>query len=62
MRCPNCSQEQSKVRDLRSKEENAAIYRRRECKNCGFWYTTFERAQLRDLTVVKSKGEQELFD
>ena len=62
MRCPNCSQEQSKVRDFRSKEENAAIYRRRECKNCGIRFTTHERVQLRDLTVVKSTGEPEPFD
>ena len=62
MRCPNCSHEQSKVRDSRSKEESAAIYRRRECKNCGFRFTTHERVQLRDLIVVKSTGEQEPFD
>ena len=62
MRCPNCSQEQSKVRDFRSKEENAAINRRRECKNCGIRFTTHERVQLRDLTVVKSTGEPEPFD
>jgi len=62
MRCPNCSHEQSKVRDSRSKEESAAIYRRRECKNCGFRFTTHERVQLRDLIVVKSTGEQEPFN
>ena len=62
MRCPNCSHEHSKVCDSRPKEESAAIYRRRECKNCSIRFTTHERVQLRDLTVVKSTGEPELFD
>ena len=62
MRCPNCSHEGSKVTDSRSKEKSEAIYRRRECKNCGHRFTTHERVPLHDLTVVKSTGEQEPFD
>ena len=62
MRCPNCSHEGSKVTDSRSKEKSEAIYRRRECKNCGRRFTTHERVPLHDLTVVKSTGEQEPFD
>ena len=62
MRCPKCSHEQSKVRDSRSRKESAAIYRRRECKNCGFRDTTHEWVQLRNLIVVKSTSGQEPFD
>ena len=62
MRCPSCSHEQSTVVDSRSKEESAAIYRRRKCKYCGSRFTTHERVQLRDLAVVKSTGEHEPFD
>ena len=62
MRCPFCSNEDSQVKDSRPTEDNTAIRRRRICEQCGSRFTTFERIQLRDLTVVKSTNEKESFD
>jgi transcriptional repressor NrdR len=62
MRCPFCGNEDTQVKDSRPTEDNAAIRRRRVCSNCGARFTTFERVQLRELTVVKSSNEREPFD
>ena len=62
MRCPFCAHEDSQVKDSRSSEDGAAIRRRRQCEGCGARFTTFERIQLRDLTVVKKDGKRQAFD
>ena len=62
MRCPFCSHEDTQVKDSRPTEDNTAIRRRRFCASCGARFTTFERVQLRELTVVKSNGHREAFD
>lgn len=62
MRCPFCAHEDSQVKDSRPTEDAAAIRRRRQCESCGARFTTFERVQLRDLTVVKSEGQRETFE
>ena len=62
MRCPFCAHEASQVKDSRPSEDGASIRRRRQCEECGARFTTFERVQLRDLTVVKKNGERESFD
>ena len=62
MRCPFCSNEDTQVKDSRPTEDNSAIRRRRQCPNCGARFTTFERVQLRELTVVKSNGKRQTFD
>ena len=62
MRCPFCSNEDSQVKDSRHTEDNTAIRRRRICDQCGSRFTTFERIQLRDLVVIKSNGQREVFD
>ena len=62
MRCPFCAHDASQVKDSRPSEDGAAIRRRRQCEACGARFTTFERVQLRDLTVVKKNGEREPFD
>ncbi len=62
MRCPFCAHEDSQVKDSRPSEDGAAIRRRRQCEDCGARFTTFERVQLRDLTVLKKTGEREPFD
>jgi transcriptional repressor NrdR len=62
MRCPFCSNEDTQVKDSRPTEDNGAIRRRRVCGHCGARFTTFERVQLRELTVVKSSGDREPFD
>jgi transcriptional repressor NrdR len=62
MRCPFCANEDTQVKDSRPTDDNAAIRRRRQCPNCGARFTTFERVQLRELTVVKTGGQREPFD
>lgn len=62
MRCPFCLHEDSQVKDSRPTEDGSAIRRRRQCEDCGARFTTFERVQLRELTVVKSENRREPFD
>ena len=62
MRCPFCGHNDTQVKDSRPTEDNAAIRRRRFCPNCAARFTTFERVQLRELTVIKRTGQREPFD
>ena len=62
MRGPYCSSENTQVKDSRPSEESASIRRRRVCPDCGGRFTTFERVQLRELTVVKRSGRKVAFD
>ena len=62
MRCPFCQSEDTQVKDSRPAEDGSAIRRRRSCNACGARFTTFERVQLRELTVVKSDGRRVPFD
>lgn len=62
MKCPSCGHEDSQVKDSRPTEDGAAIRRRRQCEACGARFTTFERIQLREVTVVKTGGLKEPFD
>jgi transcriptional repressor NrdR len=67
MRCPFCAHDDSQVKDSRPTEDNTAIRRRRQCERCGARFTTFERVQLREITVLKSgqahgTGRREPFD
>ncbi len=62
MRCPFCSHDASQVKDSRPTEDGSAIRRRRQCEDCGARFTTFERIQLRELTVVKSASRREPFE
>ena len=62
MRCPFCGAEDTQVKDSRPTEDGSAIRRRRQCPNCGARFTTFERVQLRELTVVKRNGRRVPFD
>ena len=61
MRCPFCGHIDSQVKDLRPTEDGAAIRRRRFCPSCGGRFTTFERVQLRELTVLKKNGKRAPF-
>ena len=56
MRCPFCAHDDTQVKDSRPTEDAAAIRRRRQCEGCGARFTTFERAQLREITVIKAGG------
>jgi len=62
VRCPFCGNEDSQVKDSRPTEDGAAIRRRRQCEACAARFTTFERIQLRELTVLKSEDKREPFD
>lgn len=62
MRCPFCAFDDTQVKDSRPTEDSAAIRRRRQCGQCGARFTTFERVQLREVTVVKSDARRESFD
>ena len=62
MKCPFCSNDDTQVKDSRSTEDNTAIRRRRICPDCGARFTTFERIQLRELTVIKKSGKKAPFD
>src|SRR5919199_5161246 len=62
MRCPYCGSLDTQVKDSRPTEDSSAIRRRRVCPDCGGRFTTFERVQLRELTVVKRSGRRVPFD
>jgi transcriptional repressor NrdR len=62
MRCPFCGNEDTQVKDSRPADDGASIRRRRSCAACGNRFTTFERVQLRDLTVIKADGRRVPFD
>ncbi len=62
MRCPFCVHDDTQVKDSRPTDDNSSIRRRRQCPACGARFTTFERVQLRELTVVKKNGDREPFD
>ena len=61
MRCPFCGFEDTQVKDSRPTDDRSAIRRRRFCTSCAARFTTFERVQLRELTVVKKNGDREVF-
>ncbi len=62
MRCPFCGHGDTQVKDSRPSEDGATIRRRRACPECDSRFTTFERVQLRELTVIKKTGEKRPFD
>lgn len=62
MRCPFCGRDDTQVKDSRPAEDGAAIRRRRACPGCNARFTTFERVQLRELTVLKTDGRRVPFD
>ena len=62
MRCPFCGADDTQVKDSRPTDDRGAIRRRRFCANCAARFTTFERVQLRELTVVKKNNQREPFD
>ena len=62
MRCPYCMNADTQVKDSRPTEENTVIRRRRVCPDCGGRFTTFERIQLRELTIIKNTGRKVPFE
>ena len=62
MICPFCGNEDTQVKDSRPAEDGGAIRRRRLCGNCDARFTTFERVQIREITLVKRDGRKSVFD
>jgi len=62
MKCPFCSSLDTQVKDSRPSDDGLTIRRRRFCPACSSRFTTFERVQLRELTVLKKNGERRIFD
>ncbi|MCA3377512.1 MAG: transcriptional repressor NrdR [Roseomonas sp.] len=62
MKCPFCGFEDTQVKDSRPAEDSAAIRRRRACPECGARFTTFERVQLREITIIKTDGRRVPFE
>ena len=62
MRCPFCGHSDTQVKDSRPTEDNADIRRRRSCPECGARWTTFERVQLREMSILKKNERKELFE
>jgi transcriptional repressor NrdR len=62
MRCPYCGSLETQVKDSRPTEDASSIRRRRVCPDCAGRFTTFERVQLRELTVAKKSGRRVPFD
>lgn len=62
MKCPHCGNNGSRVVDSRPTDEGRVIRRRRECEDCGFRFTTFERVEATPLLVIKKNGSREEFD
>ncbi len=62
MRCPFCGNDETQVKDSRPTEDSSAIRRRRSCPECDQRFTTFERVQLREMSVLKDGGRKQPFD
>lgn len=62
MKCPKCTYQDSKVIESREANEGDSIRRRRECLDCAYRYTTYERVERPNLAIIKKNGERELFD
>jgi len=62
MQCPSCQNTDSRVLESRSADSGRSVRRRRECLNCDFRFTTYERVETTPITVLKKNGAKELFN
>ena len=62
MQCPSCQNTDSRVLESRSADSGRSVRRRRECLNCDFRFTTYERVETIPITVIKRSGAKELFN
>lgn len=62
MKCPFCGHENTKVVDSRPVEGDSAIRRRRLCENCNKRFTSYEKAELIPLRVIKKDRNREDYD
>ena len=62
MQCPTCQNTDSRVLESRSADSGKSVRRRRECLNCSFRFTTYERVETMPVSIIKKDGSRELFD
>ena len=62
MQCPGCKNTDSRVLESRSADTGRSVRRRRECLNCNFRFTTYERIETMPISVIKKDGSRELFN
>lgn len=62
MRCPFCACDTTKVVDKRDNREDSSTRRRRQCLRCGKRFTTYERVEKMDVSILKKDGSLETFD
>ena len=62
MQCPSCQNTDSRVLESRSADSGRSVRRRRECLNCDFRFTTYERVETIPISVIKKSGSKELFN
>ena len=62
MQCPSCQNTDSRVLESRSADAGRSVRRRRECLNCDFRFTTYERVETIPITVIKRNGNRETFN
>ena len=62
MQCPSCQTTDSRVLESRSADSGRSVRRRRECLNCDFRFTTYERVETTPINVLKRSGAKELFN
>ena len=61
MQCPSCQNTDSRVLESRAADGGRSVRRRRECLNCDFRFTTYERVETAPITVIKRNGNREIF-
>ena len=62
MQCPACQNTESRVLESRSADTGKSVRRRRECLNCSFRFTTYERIETMPVAIIKKDGSRELFN
>jgi len=62
MQCPSCQHTDSRVLESRAADSGRSVRRRRECLNCDFRFTTYERVETVPITVLKRNGHRETFN
>jgi len=61
VQCPSCQNTDSRVLESRAADGGRSVRRRRECLNCEFRFTTYERVETVPITVIKRNGNRETF-
>lgn len=62
MKCPKCHSDNTKVNDSRPSEDNSTIRRRRECPDCDYRFTTYERIETTPIVIIKKNNSREQFE